>query len=305
MSRHYAIIGAPSSAGAFSPGQEKAPIELRAAGLVSALQHVGLDVDDRGDLPMHRYSNDPENPYARNVAIVASNAKAVADAVFSILEDRSCYILLGGDCTNGAGAIAGATRDRSLHTGVVYLDMHADLNTPRSVRAGALDWMGMAHLMGVDGVHETFRDFEGRSPVISPDEVVFLGWDFVGSNSDWERQLMIRKALRVVMLDELKADPEASADRAIRMLGPIDRFVVHFDVDLIDFEDCPLGENYRHGEGCTLDQAMSTLRTLCNDKRFAGLSITELNPDHGDEDRGTLKRFVGALASALESATAV
>jgi arginase family enzyme len=42
------IIGAPSSAGAYAPGQEKAPGALRAAGLLECLRAHGIQVDDRG-----------------------------------------------------------------------------------------------------------------------------------------------------------------------------------------------------------------------------------------------------------------
>ena len=83
------------------------------------------------------------------------------------------------------------------------------------------------------------------------------------------------------------------------MLGPVDRVVVHFDVDVIDFADCPLGEAYRHGEGCTLDQAMAAISFLASIKEFAGITVTELNPDHGEEELATLKHFSEGLAKAL------
>ena len=35
--------------------------------------------------------------------------------------------------------------------GLIYFDSHADLNVPASVREGALDWMGMAHMLGESG----------------------------------------------------------------------------------------------------------------------------------------------------------
>ena len=44
-----AVIGAPTSAGAFGPGQERAPSAFRAHGLLDALRARGLDVVDRGD----------------------------------------------------------------------------------------------------------------------------------------------------------------------------------------------------------------------------------------------------------------
>ena len=46
------------------------------------------------------------------------------------------------------GTVAGASRaGRSI--GLVYVDLDCDLNTPASVTDGALDWMGVAHLLGL------------------------------------------------------------------------------------------------------------------------------------------------------------
>ena len=299
MNSPYTLIGSPSSAGAFAPGQEKAPALLREAGLLEDLAMAGLSVSDAGDLPGFRYRNDPASPRARNVQIVTDNARRVADAVSKVLDAGGRYLVLGGDCTVGAGAIAGATRDAAIRTGVIYLDMHGDLNTPESVSDGSLDWMGVAHLLGEPGTVPAFAAFDGRSPVIHHNQIVLLGWDYAGCNSEPEREIIIRRGIGVVTLEELRADPASAASQAIAKLGTVDRLVVHFDVDVIDFADCPLAENYRHGEGCTLNEAMVALSAIASRPEFAGVTVTELNPDHGEEDLLTLKQFSRAIAGAL------
>ena len=216
-----------------------------------------------------------------------------------MLADGKRYIVLGGDCTNGVGAIGGATREANMRTGVIYLDMHGDLNTPESVDSGALDWMGVAHLLGIEGTTPEFANFDDRNPVLQNDQIVLLGWDYAGSNSDQERETIIKRSIGVVSLAELEASPTSAAERAITLLGPVDRIVLHFDVDVIDFADCPLSENYRHGEGCTLDQAMAAISIIALTQEFAGITVTELNPDHGEEDLATLKHFSGCFAQAL------
>ena len=68
-----ALIGAPSSAAAFSPGSEKAPAALRAAGLVERLQSIGYEVTDLGDCALRLFADDEEHKRARNIPeIVAS-----------------------------------------------------------------------------------------------------------------------------------------------------------------------------------------------------------------------------------------
>ncbi len=298
MTRKMTLIGAPSSIAAHAPGQEKAPAMLRKAGLLAEMQAAGLAVKDTGDLPGFRYQADPSSPRARNVTQVVENARNVADAVAVAIANGETYLVLGGDCTNGVWAIAGATRD-GLRTGVIYLDMHGDMNTPETVDSGALDWMGVAHMLGMKGTVPEFASLDGRTPLLQNDQIVFLGWDFAGSNSDSEREAMIRRRMKVVFLDELQADPQAAARRALDLLGPVDRLLVHFDVDVIDFAECPLGENYRHGEGATLAQATGALATLAARTEFSGVTVAQLNPDHGAANMATLKQFNKALARTL------
>jgi arginase len=141
------VIGVPTSAGAFAPGQEEAPAALRAAGLIDALVRAGLVVRDDGDCATWRWRPDREIRRAQNlpqvVAIVRDTAERVAAAA------NELTLVLGGDCTVGIGTVAGHTRHGRV--GLIYFDLHADLNVPASVLPGALDWMGMAHMLGEDG----------------------------------------------------------------------------------------------------------------------------------------------------------
>jgi len=90
----------------------------------------------------------------------------VTSAVAQAHVNGETYLVLGGHCTNGVGAIAAATRDADLRTGVIYLDMHGDMNTPVTVRSGAFDWMGVAHMLGMEGTVAKFANLDGRSPML-------------------------------------------------------------------------------------------------------------------------------------------
>ena len=52
--------------------------------------------------------------------------------------------------------------------------MHGDLNTPDSVPDGALDWMGVAHMLGEEDATPELRDFGPRTPLLGDDQIVFL-----------------------------------------------------------------------------------------------------------------------------------
>src|SRR5688572_25012437 len=85
MSRVLNLIGAPSSAGAYAPGQEKAPAAFRRHGLIEDLTAAGVNVADRGDVPGFRWRPDPLRPKAMNLDAVRATALAVAPRVTEAL----------------------------------------------------------------------------------------------------------------------------------------------------------------------------------------------------------------------------
>jgi arginase len=293
------IIGVPTSAGAFAPGQEKAPAALREAGLAAALADRGVEVRDLGDSPVWRWRPDREHPRAQNARAVADIARSTAHRVEeALVETGGPLLVLGGDCSIELGVLAGQlARDDSV--GLVYLDLHPDLNTPESVVEGTFDWMGMAHALAVDGAEPELVGAGPRTPLLRDDQVLFLSYGPRAARP-FELDLMVRRGLAGVPQDEVARDPEAAAERALAELASrFDRLLVHFDVDVIDFNDAQLSEDAVRGDGITLDAAMRALTVLARSDRLSTVTVTELNPEHGDEEGAELRRFVVRLAHAL------
>ena len=78
-----------------------------------------------------------------------------------------------------------------------------------------------------------------------------------------------------------------------------DRVLVHFDVDVIDFTDVPLSENAGRNEGMAYEHALRALGPLLGAPFVAGVTVTELNPDHTEAGTDTLERFAERLARAV------
>src|SRR5688572_8402315 len=91
------IIGAPSSAGAYGPGQEKTPDALRAAGLISLLEKQDISVIDKKNVHCYRWKVDKENKRAMNVDQVVRVAKEVAGKVHECLVEGNKVLVIGGD----------------------------------------------------------------------------------------------------------------------------------------------------------------------------------------------------------------
>ena len=303
MRRALGVIGVPSSAGSYAPGQERAPQALRDAGLLAGLRAAGVEVVDHGDSEIWRWRPDREHPYAQNLGAVVACAAETAERVSASLAEGRLPLVLGGDCTVGLGTIAGHLPEQG-RLGVVYLDMHGDLNTPDSVPDGALDWMGAAHLLGEEDCVPELRDFGPRAPLLEDDQIVFLGFRRDQATAG-ELAAIERRHLRTVPLSAVAADPAAAAGEALAALSGCDRIAVHFDVDCIDFTDAPLSENTGRNVGLTQDAAFAALAAVLLDSRVSALTVTELNPDHGAQDGSTLAAFVDRLVAALAAAPAL
>jgi arginase len=298
------VIGVPTSAGAFAPGQEQAPAALRSEGLLELLSGAGVAIRDDGDRSVWRWRPDRTNRRAQNLDAVVEIVGETARRVGAAVEAGEATLVLGGDCTVGIGAVAGHVAGGRGRVGVVYFDSHADLNVPSSVHEGALDWMGMAHMLGEEEAAAELVAAGGRTPLLESDQVVLLGWG-PDQATAFERAAIERRGLSVVAVDEVAADPERAALEARRRIGEsCDRFVVHFDVDVIDFTDMPLSENWGRNEGVSYEQAVRALRVLLAAPSLAGLTITELNPDH-TEGAETVRRFTKTIVEALADAPAI
>ena len=290
------VLGVPTSAGAFAPGQERAPAALREAGLLTALGERDVDVRDLGDSPVWRWRPDRERPRAQNLDAVVQIARDTATRVEAALGDGR-LLVLGGDCSIELGTIAGhLARDESV--GLVYLDLHPDLNTPASVVEGTFDWMGMAHALGVAGAEPELVGIGPRTPLLHDDQVLFLAYGPERARP-FELDQIIRRGMAAIPVDEVADDPEAAAGRALDFASRFDRLLVHFDVDVVDFNDAQLSEDAVRGDGLTLDAAMRALTVLTASERLSAVTVTELNPFHGDEEGETLRRFVEMLADSL------
>ncbi len=293
-----ALIGVPTSAGAFAPGQECAPGALRDAGLLELLEDAGIDVRDRGDRQVWRWRPDRENPRAQNLGAVVEIVRDTARRVAAAVAEGEATLVLGGDCTVGIGTVAGHVESGEA-TGLFYFDAHADLNTPKSVHEGALDWMGMAHMLGEQGAAAELVEVGAKVPLLDAAQVVVFGWG-AEQATEHERKAVERLALEVVPADEVTTDPAAAAARALDLLEErASRFVVHFDVDVIDFTDAPLSENPGRNEGLAYDDAVRALEVILRSPKLVGLTLTELNPDHAAATAGSVHRLTADLARLL------
>lgn len=292
-----AIIGVPSSAGARRTGQERAPQSFRRAGFIEHLQSAGLEVIDFGDLPEVSFQPDRQHPKSQNLQLVADVAKSVAKQVESAVRDNALPIVLGGDCTITLGVIAGLI-SHTPNLSLMYFDGDLDLNTPDTTPSGIFDGMVMAHMTG-KGV-DTLSRLGSRYPLMAEEDIVLFGYNTDAGGIDAiEIEALQQRQMMKYPLSEIQGKAKESARAALSQLeNKAESILVHFDVDVIDFDDLPVAD-FPHPHGLSFDETMKALEVFTASRKFAGLVITEFNADR-DTDGTLAVRFVDAVAKVLE-----
>jgi arginase len=288
------VIGAPSSAAAYGPGQEKSPAVFRAHGLITRLADGLERVVDRGDGMLATWRPDRESPDAANVGIVTAVARELADSVATELDLGHDVLVLGGDCTVELGTVAGASRGDAT-VGLVYIDLDADLSTP-STGDGFLDWMGVAHLLGVEGSRRELSSLSERQPMLEPHAVRLLATANVTAP---EQSVIDRLGIWVESLEAVVSERSSVAERTRLWASDFDRVLVHVDVDVLDYDAFPIAENTDRRGGLDLAQLAELVKDLCALPNWRALTIAEVNPSHALNEAAAFDQLIAMIADAV------
>jgi len=161
----------------------------------------------------------------------------------------------------------------------------------------------MTHLLNLPGSEPELAGLGTRKPLLAPDQVCFFAQSSKppeAADATVEDRTFGTVPSAKFGVAEVARDPWAAAQKAIGAVRAMsDRYLVHFDVDVIDFFDLPVADWPQHNSGLTFPAAMDALAVLVRHPGFAGLVVTEFNPDHGEPDGSTARTLAGGLAAAL------
>lgn len=272
------LIGAPTDIGASRLGAGMGPDALRVAQLGPALQRQGGTVRDRGNLAGPPNPGGPRDAATglRHFAEVLAWCRTTHDAVLQALQAQQLPLLLGGDHSLAVGSISAVAR-HCRATGqrlrVLWLDAHADFNTPATSPSGNAHGTPVASLCGL-GPPELAR-LAGFAPALAAGQLCQIG---LRSVDDQEKHLIKQHAIEVYdmrAVDELGMR-EVMA-RALASVGADVHLHVSFDVDFLDPEIAPgTGTTVRGGP--TYREAQLCMEMIADTGRLGSLDIVELNP---------------------------
>jgi arginase len=202
------------------------------------------------------------------------------------LEELERVMLLGGDCSSDLALLAHTQRRFAPDLGVVWLDKHADLNTPQSSPSGHFHGQVLRAALG-----ETDPDFLTLIPhPLTPQQVFFGG---TGDFDPPELEYLRRHAIPVYTPDALRADPSALA-RAVVDAG-FTRIHVHLDLDVLDANDFT-STGFSSRGGLRVAELEAVIHALKVALEIVSVAVTEYAP-RDPRDLETVLRLIRTFQS--------
>jgi arginase len=293
------LIGAPGDLGAGKRGAAHGPAALRAAGLAQALRESGLPVVDWDDI---QGPESPDNSIVagcRHLHAIALWCRGVYRSVGLALATGHLPLLLGGDHSLSIGSVAAVARhcaDLNKYLSVVWLDAHADFNTPETTPTGNVHGMPVAIISG-QGPSE-LTDLGHGVPMLEVSRIRLVG---VRSVDDAEKLRARARGLRIYGMDEIQCRGMSSV--MTEVLEGVSRYEGHlhlsFDVDFLDPLVAP-GVGTREPGGPDLTEAEVCLSMIGATGVLGSIDVMEFNPLY-DRDFRTANGVVSLMKALFLS----
>jgi len=293
-----AIIGAPLDLGAGRRGVDMGPSAIRVANLNTRLAALGYEVEDFGNVPVRQAEATPEgNPHAKYLPQIAATCQSIATQVEGCLDHESMPLVMGGDHSVAVGTASGVARHfrkRGQKIGLIWLDAHADMNTPETSPSGNVHGMPLACIVGFGPAE--LSEIGGFKPKVAPANVAIVGLRDVDS---FEKPHVRESGVRAFTMREIdERGLRAVMEDAIRLAtAGTAGFHLSLDMDFVDPRDAPgVGTPVRGG--ATYREAHLAMEMICDSGGMLSMEAVEVNPVI-DEVNRTADLAVELIQSAL------
>jgi arginase len=292
------LIGVPLDLGGNRRGVDMGPSAFRIAGLGEKLAALGRSIVDKGDLPAPipetQGEGDARRKYAHEIARVCEKLYQTA---LESLEEGAIPLVLGGDHSLAAGSVAAAAahaRRLGKPLGLLWIDAHADMNTPASTLSGNVHGMPLAALLGPEPAE--LSRLGGFSPKVLPAHTALLG---VRNLDAREKELVRASGVHVFTMKDIdRLGMAAVASQALAVAGDGTAGIhVSFDLDVCDPSIAP-GVGTPVNGGINYREAHLVMEMVADSGRLTSLDMVEVNPTL-DLRNTTAELGTGLALSAL------
>ena len=290
------IIGVPMDLGSGRRGVDMGPSAIRIAGLGDELRRLGRSVIDEGDLELRNVETlRVGDPHARYLAEITRANRLLCDQVLRVMRRGHFPLVLGGDHSIAAGTVSGVAayaHAQKKKVGILWVDAHSDINTPRTSPSGNVHGMPLAALLGLGPT--SLGRIGGRYRKVDPGNVALVG---IRSVDQGERSHLRQLGVHVyTMADIDRHGIHTVMEQALaNVIQDVSYVHVSFDLDAVDPSLAP-GVGTPVKGGLDYREAHLVMESLSSAGVMTSLELVEVNPIL--DDRNSSARFAVELVQS-------
>lgn len=305
LAKGFSLIGYAYGEAGRIAGCGDAPRTLRELALIERLTKLGISVSDLGDsaaeAPQIGEASlnmaSPAELMTKNLLPTYSACLGLAAKTREALESQTTPLIIGGDHSLSIGSVAAVSnfyQAKGEKIGLIWIDTHADINTPETSPSGGIFGMSVAFLTGqIPGI---LSSLQKPAPAVSLDKVVYIG---LRDLDPGEKTLIKAKNITTFTMKDIDILGLAEVTKralAVATAGTAG-YVASFDLDVCDPPLVP-GTGLPVRGGLTYREAHLLLELLAEDQRMLSFELVELNPKL-DRDFVTAELAVSLLESVV------
>lgn len=300
------LVAVGFSGGQCKPGVDAAPMALIESGLVDQLKN-DLEYDIHYDGQVHAYSDlmpkkDPEHRGMKNAQAVSAVTKQLSSQVYEHASKGRFVLTLGGDHSIAIGTISGTAKAMRERLGrdmaVIWVDAHADINTPESSDSGNIHGMPLAFLTGLATEKEGNPfGWVTEDQRVSVKKLVYIGLRDVDRG---EKKILRENGIKAFSMHDIDRHGIGKVmDMALGWIGSDTPIHLSFDIDALDPMWAPSTGTAVRG-GLTLREGDFIAECVHETGSLVALDLVEVNPslqEHGAAE--TVRAGVSIVRCAL------
>ncbi|SLM36573.1 arginase [Lasallia pustulata] len=283
-SNELGVVAVGFSGGQCKPGVDAAPTALISSGLLSQLtEELGYDLHH--DNQVHTYdslkpASDPAYRNMKNPVSVSAVTQQLSEQVYAHAKAGRCVLTLGGDHSIAIGTISGTSRAIRERLGremaVIWVDAHADINTPETSGSGNIHGMPVAFLTGL--AKEERKDVFGwiqADQRVSLKKLVYIGLRDVDRG---EKVILREHGIKAFTMHDIDRHGIGRVmEMALGHIGTDTPIHLSFDVDALDPQWAPSTGTPVRG-GLTLREGDYIAECVHETGSLVAMDLVEVNP---------------------------
>ncbi|KAI5968176.1 CAR1 [Candida pseudojiufengensis] len=291
------IILAPFSGGQPKGGVELGPEYIINAGFENQIKNLGWLTSISTPLKNSNFEinkSDTKDKFnVKNSKIVSDCCKLIYETSLKTLEEGKLPLVLGGDHSIGTATV-GASLKYNSNTCVLWVDAHADINTPKTTPSGNLHGCPLSFLLGLDS--DSYPpEFSWVPQILKANKLVYIGLRDV---DEGEKKILRENNIAAFTMYHIdKYGIGKVIDMALDKVNPERKDPIHlsYDVDAIDPSFVPATGTRVEG-GLSLREGLFIAEEIANSGLLLSLDIVETNPMLAETEEHVLDTVSAACA---------